>query len=62
MPFGMLGQIITKYRLDDLGLLKGVLKRYGIWIGLIYGLRRWCAGGKNESLRFMASRVVIITV
>src|SRR5947207_13064629 len=62
MPFGVLGHLLTEYRIDDWEVVKGPLKRYGIWIALLYGLRRWCAGGTNHSLRHMASKVVIITV
>jgi len=62
MPFGILTHVLTEYRLDHWDVLKHVLARYGIPIALIYGLRRWCAGGTNQSLRQMASKVVLITV
>jgi hypothetical protein len=62
MPFGILGHVLTEYRIDDWEVIKGPLKRYGIWIVLLYALRRWCAGGTNQSLRHMASRVVLVTV
>ena len=62
MPFGILSHILTEYRLHHWDVLKHMLMRYGIPVALIYGLRRWCAGGTNQSLRHMASKVVLITV
>jgi hypothetical protein len=62
MPLGVIGHVLSKFQLEHWEVLKVFLKRYGIWIGLTYGLRRWCAGATNQSLRQMAAKVVIVTV
>jgi len=62
MPFGILSHLLTEYRLSRWDVLKSLLTKYGIPIALIYGLRRWCAGGSNYSMRHMASKVVLVTV
>jgi hypothetical protein len=62
MPFPFLGHVLTTYKIDYWEVLKGPFAKYGIGIGLLYALRKWCAGGVNQDLRHMASRVVIITV
>jgi hypothetical protein len=62
MPFGILGHVLTEYKLDHWQVARRLLTKYGIWIGLAYGLRKWSAGGSNQHLRQMASRVVIVTV
>jgi hypothetical protein len=62
MPFPFLGHVLTEYKFTHWDLLRGLLTKYGIGIGVLYGLRTWCAGGKNYDLRQMASRVVVVTV
>jgi hypothetical protein len=62
MPFGILGHLVAEYKSDHWDVAKSLFTKYGIGIGVVYGLRRWCAGGTNQDLRNMASRVVIVTV
>jgi len=62
MPFGIINHVLTKYPVNDWFIYRGTLIRYGIGLLVLYGLRRWCAGGRNQALRRMASRVVIVTV
>jgi len=62
MPFGILNYVFTKYRFDDWDTIKGIIWPYGIGIAVIYGIRRWSAGGTNQSLRNLASKVILITV
>ena len=62
MPFGIVSHFLTRYPVNDWPVYRGPLIRYGVGLLILYGLRKWCAGGTNQSLRRMASRVVIVTV
>jgi hypothetical protein len=62
MPIGIIGHLVKRYDLDQWDVISPLLMRYGIPIGILYLLRKWCAGGTNTSLRHMASKVVIVTV
>lgn len=62
MPFGILNHVLTNYEGNPWDLVKDIFWKYAIWILPVYALRRWCAGGTNQTLRRMASRVVIVTV
>ena len=62
MPFGIVSHFLTRYPVNDWSVYRGPLIRYGVGLLVLYGLRKWCAGGTNQSLRRMASRVVIVTV
>jgi hypothetical protein len=63
MPVGIIDYVLSTYTADDLSTLyKGPLLRYAIGALVLYALRRWSAGGTNQTLRQMASRVVLVTV
>jgi hypothetical protein len=62
MPIGILGHLVKNYDLDQWDVVKPLLGKFGIPLGAVYLLRKWCAGGTNTSLRHMASKVVIVTV
>jgi hypothetical protein len=62
MPFEIISHLLAKHPVNDWTVYRGPLIRYGIALLVLYGIRKWCAGGTNQSLRRMASRVVIVTV
>jgi hypothetical protein len=62
MPFGILDYVLSTYTADGVSLYKAPLLRYAIAALVLYALRRWSAGGTNQTLRQMAARVVLVTV